>query len=78
MFEPERVIGLEGWGTFVLQPIDSSTTRLIVRSRGDGPTSFASFLLAPFNVFVFEPMHFIMERAMLIGIRDRAERHGQS
>lgn len=77
VFEPERVIGLEGWGTFVLQPIDSSTTRLIVRSRGDGPTSFANFLLAPFNVFVFEPMHFIMERAMLIGIRDRAERHAQ-
>ena len=33
-----------------------------------------AFLLAPVNVFVFEPTHFVMERGMLRGIRDRAER----
>lgn len=73
VLEPERVIGLENWGTFVLQPVDSTTTRLIVRTRGAGKPSLAAFLLAPVDVFVFEPAHFIMERAMLRGIRDRAE-----
>jgi hypothetical protein len=71
---PERVIGLENWGTFVLQPVDDRTTRLIVRTRGTNEPSASAFLLAPLNVFVFEPMHFIMERGMLRGIRDRAER----
>jgi hypothetical protein len=77
VLEPERVIGLEKWGTFVLQP-DGNRTRLIVRTRGAGEPSGAAFLLAPLNVFVFEPMHFIMERGMLRGIRDRAERVSQA
>ena len=72
--EPERVIGLENWGTFVLVPVDSNTTRLIVRTRGAGGSSALGFVFAPIDVFVFEPAHFIMERAMLRGIRDRAER----
>jgi hypothetical protein len=72
--EPNRVLGLENWGTFVLDPVDSNTTRLIVRTRGAGEPTTAAFLLGPLNVFVFEPMHFIMERGMLRGIRDRAER----
>jgi hypothetical protein len=73
VLEPGRVIGLENWGTFVLQPIDSTTTRLFVRTRGDGPPSLLAFVLAPINVFLFEPAHFIMERGMLRGIRARAE-----
>ena len=76
--EPERVIGLENWGTFVLVPVDSSTTRLIVRTRGAGASIALGFVFAPIDVFVFEPAHFIMERAMLRGIRDRAERSWQS
>jgi hypothetical protein len=46
---------------------------LIVRTRGASQPTAAEFLLAPINVFVFEPAHFIMERGMLRGIRDRAE-----
>lgn len=71
--EPNRVLGLEKWGNFVLRPIDSTTTRLIVRTRGASRVTWLGFVLAPLNVFVFEPMHFIMERAMLRGIRARAE-----
>lgn len=37
--------------------------------------TWLGFVLAPLDVFVFEPMHFIMERAMLRGIRARAERY---
>jgi hypothetical protein len=30
--------------------------------------------MAPFGLFIFEPAHFIMERRMLMGIKERAER----
>jgi hypothetical protein len=70
---PGRALVLENWGAFVLQPIDSSTTRFFVRTRGDGTPSFSAFLAGPLNVFVFEPAHFIMQRGMLRGVRDRAE-----
>jgi len=68
--EPNRVITLGGWGAFVLQPANGST-RLIVRTRGAGKPNVA---LAPFGLLVFEPAHFIMERRMLLGIKERVER----
>jgi hypothetical protein len=70
--EPEHYFVLEGWGAFVLEPIDSLHTKLIVRTRGrrEGLVGFAS---APVDLFLFEPIHFLMQRRMLIGIRDRAE-----
>jgi hypothetical protein len=70
---PGRALVLENWGAFVLQPIDSATTRLFVRTRGEGKASMTGLVLGPLNVFVFEPAHFIMQRGMLRGIRDRAE-----
>jgi hypothetical protein len=70
---PGRALVLDNWGAFVLVPVDSATTRLIIRSRGPGTRDAAAFLIGPFNVFVFEPAHFIMQRGMLRGIRDRAE-----
>lgn len=68
--EPQRVLVLGGWGAFVLQPAGDST-RLIVRTRGAGDPNVP---LAPFGLLVFEPAHFIMERGMLLGIKQRAER----
>ena len=70
---PGRALLLEHWGAFVLQPIDSNTTRLFIRTRGDGWASLPRLFLGPLNVFVFEPAHFIMQRGMMRGIRDRAE-----
>ena len=68
--EPERSITLIGWGTFALQPVDSATTRLIIRTRaGDG-----GFFSAPLDVLLLEPGHFLMERRMMLGIKERAER----
>ena len=67
--EPGRHLVLEGWGAFVLLPAGENTTRLLVRShaRKTGPLGTA------FDVLVFEPAHFVMERKMLLGIRRRAE-----
>lgn len=74
MIEPERAIVLEkSWG-FFLRPLDQTTTRLIIRGRGDFNPDLKNAL---FNLIlwrgVFEPAHFIMERKMLIGIKQRAE-----
>ncbi len=73
LLEPERVIVLEDWGAFDLQPIDAQTTRLIVRTRGSGHSSWADVPMAPFGLIVFEPAHFIIERKMLLEIKERAE-----
>ena len=73
--EPGRAIVLKGWGAFVLQPIDEQTTRLIIRSQGDYDPDLGNaalnFLL--WRVII-EPAHFIMERKMLLGIKERAEK----
>ena len=55
-----------GTWAFILDPIDERTTRLIVRSRSGAKAN-------PFRFLLFDPAHFIMERKMMLGIRDRAE-----
>ena len=76
---PGRGMYLEKWGAFVLLPVDSSTTRLIIRSRGaPEPPNVASVLLGPLSVFVMEPAHFIMQQGMMRGIRRRAELRPES
>lgn len=74
--DPQRAMVLDKWGAFVLVPLDTATTRLVIRTRGSGTPGLASFLLAPLNVYVFEPMHFVMQREMLRGIKRRAEGQG--
>ena len=57
------------WG-FYLEEVDEGTTRLIVRGRGEWKPGLINWLGA---YVVFEPAHFIMERKMLLGIKQRAE-----
>lgn len=71
---PGRALVLGNRGAFVLQRVDSRTTRFFVRTRGEGAATLASVVLGPISTFVFEPAHFIMQRRMMLGIRDRAER----
>lgn len=72
--EPGRAIVFENSWTFVLHPIDDHTTRLIIRGRGDFNPDLKNALLN-FILWrgVFEPAHFIMERKMMLGIKERAE-----
>jgi hypothetical protein len=60
----------DGTWAFVVQPIDSTTSRLVTRARARGTLSL---LGAAFNRGVFEPVHFVMERKMMEGVRARAE-----
>src|SRR5215216_7840794 len=66
-FEPGRAIVLEGWGAFVVDPIDEENTRVILRTRVPRG-AMLYYLLA------VEIPHFIMERRMLEGIKERAEK----
>jgi hypothetical protein len=67
IFEPRRVIGLEGWGIFLVEPAGSETTRLIARGRipsGLSCLAYEALLDVP---------HFVMQRKMLLEIKARAE-----
>ncbi len=74
--EPERALvtaaanGTWTW-TFVLTPIDGGRTRLISRNRirAQGPR-----LAGQLYMLVMEPASLVMERKMLKGIKERAER----
>ncbi len=54
---------------FVLQPAGDGVTRLILRSRAAQPDGFS---------VIIHPGIFIMERGMLSGIKERAEKNTQS
>ena len=77
--EPERALILAGGWGFLLRAIDPHTTRLIARGWGDAIPDLDNPLLhfLYWRVF-FEPVHFLMERRMLLGIRHRAEKTGQN
>ena len=59
-----------GW-TFVLRPAGPQTTRLLSRTRYDYSPVAEGVALRT----LLEPVQFLMERRMLLGIRSRAERH---
>ena len=62
---------MEASWAFVLHPVDTEHTRLIVRFR---MSNTAGPLAAGLVNAILEPAHFIMERKMLYGIKERAER----
>ena len=67
--EPGRLLVLAFWGAFVLEPAPGGgSCRLLIRSRGmDKP--LARFLLS----LTLDPVHFLMQRRMMLGIRAMAE-----
>lgn len=56
---------------FHLREVDESTTRLVVRFRSDFRPTPSGWIT---NKYALEPVHFVMERKMLLGIKERAER----
>jgi hypothetical protein len=55
---------------FIVKQVDQTTTRLIIRFRSAYGHSLLGWL--SYQVLM-EPIHFIMERKMLLGIKERAE-----
>jgi hypothetical protein len=72
--DPTRhVLALRYW-IFKVDAAEGEASRLHIRTHaGDAPVPIAPLLL-----LTFEPIHFIMERAMLIGIKERAERRART
>jgi hypothetical protein len=70
--QPERALVLHQWGAFVLQSDGGGGTRLFVRSTFSDPR--IPVWAAAVSFTAFELPHFIMERRMLLGIKERAER----
>jgi hypothetical protein len=79
--EPERALVLGGrsersifsW-VFVLEQLNENHTRLIVRGKGHWGMGWFE---KPFNYFIDEPAHFIMERKMLLEVKRLAESESQ-
>jgi hypothetical protein len=57
--------------TFALRPTDQGDTRLVVRFQSDFEPTLLGLLA---NKHALMPVHFVMERRMLLGIKERAER----
>ena len=60
---------LEGWGSFALKQISNTQTRLIIRTHG----LKGLYTWAKVSDLVFEPFHYIMEKRMLLGIKNIIE-----
>jgi hypothetical protein len=71
-FERNQVLVLENWGAFALVKIDPAHTRFYIRTQGE-PDARPSFWWAPLELLVFEPVHFAMQRKMMLSIKERAE-----
>jgi hypothetical protein len=79
--EPERVLALlvhegadpapTGSWVFVLQP-EGAGTRLLLRGRAGRP-GLEGWGSRAVRLVLFEPIHFVMERRMMLGIAERAE-----
>jgi hypothetical protein len=73
--EPGRAIVVRskslpvGTYAFILQPVDDTSTRFIVRDRAAWKRR--EWL---FKVLVYEPLHAYMETGLIRGLKDRAER----
>jgi hypothetical protein len=60
--------------TFLLRPTSTGDTRLVVRFQSDfDPTLLGRIV----NRHALAPVHFVMERRMLLGIKKRAERRAE-
>lgn len=60
----------DGSWSFILEPVDAGSTRLFIRGRGP---AYQSLGWAALDRSIFEPMHFVMERGMMAGLKARAE-----
>ena len=67
--DPPRSLVIENWGAYVVEPIDDASCRLLARAHAERNVGGLAYVL-----FVELP-HAIMERRMLLGIKERAERH---
>ncbi|MGB5760282.1 MAG: hypothetical protein WBM50_25425 [Acidimicrobiales bacterium] len=82
VLEPNRALVIGTWA-FVLQPTDEGHTRLLVREREPSwirrlAPRRSGMLRAVGGIVDYaigEPLHFVMTRKMMLGLKSRAENH---
>jgi len=67
--QDKKYFVLKNWGTFLLKKIDSTETRLIIRTHGKETSTSKNEI----SNLIFEPLHYIMEKRMLLGIQAKCE-----
>lgn len=80
VIEPGRALVIGTWA-FILQPLSGDRTRLLVRNRDWGylrpaaPPQLALLraALSVIDYLIGDPLHFAMERKMMLGLKQRAE-----
>jgi hypothetical protein len=65
--EPGRVLGLAGWGVFLLEPAGERATRLIGRHRIPAGAASLTYAIA------VEPLRSLTRRRLLLRVKARAE-----
>jgi hypothetical protein len=65
--EPGRVLGLAGWGVFLLEPAGERDTRLIARDRIPAGPASLTYAVA------VEPLRSLVRRRLLLRVKARAE-----
>ena len=68
--QPPEALALGYWGTFAIVRLADGRSRLIARQRRGGPELAVAWLPV---TFLFDPSHFVMERRMLLRIKELAE-----
>jgi hypothetical protein len=63
--------GARSTWAFILEPIDEHSTRFVMRARSEAVPQFRQRLA---SYAFWEPAHFLMERKMMLSIKERAER----
>lgn len=67
--KPDSTLVLSHWGTLLLKKISPLQTRLIIRTQHARSKTIWMHLAN----YIITPLHYIMERRMLLGIKSRAE-----
>lgn len=67
--DTEESLVLENWGTLYLETESENRTRLIIRTQGSVASGFWNKTID----YIMTPLHYLMERRQLMGIKERAE-----
>ncbi len=70
---PDGTIRQGGTWSFALKPLGDGTTRLLVRGRVGVEGERLGLGKWLFTALFFDPVHFAMERKMMLSLKDRAE-----
>ncbi|MEE9361131.1 MAG: hypothetical protein V3U92_00870 [Cellulophaga sp.] len=70
----KQALVLHNWGTFFIETRNDNTVQLIIRTHGKKSNNFIQKLRNK----IFDVLHYVMEKRMLLGIKDEIETNGKN